>query len=205
MLHRIFSTRNLIFYEGPKFHVEVRKISKKGYHQLGVLTMRMASNGGCFSGTNMLFCMYFYMFVTNSMTEEDKRLRDRRTPRCALDCHKHSSFKYLYNSGDDQALLNCCGTTHAVFNELLALFEPYFNSYTLDDQGNLRKFKHSRKRRRIIQRGRKRDLDAIGCLGLVLYWYRTRGSVARAVSMAFGLTATPMYKWLKFGRHLQQL
>ena len=50
--------------------------------------------------------------------------------------------------------------------------------------------------------GRKRDLDAVGCLGLVLYWYRTRGSVARAAPMAFGLTATPLYKWIKFGRKI---
>ena len=158
----------------------------------------MAEMGGCFSGTNILFCMYWYMFMSNVLSEEEKRLRDRCTPCCALDYHQHSSFMYLHYSGDDQALLNCCGTTHAVFKELLALFQPYFNRYTLDDEGNLRELKCSRKRG-IHWRGRKRDLNAIGCLGLVLYWYRTRGSVARAVSMAFGLTATPMYKWLKFG------
>mmetsp|Transcript_15572 Transcript_15572/g.23047 ORF Transcript_15572/g.23047 Transcript_15572/m.23047 type:complete len:284 (-) Transcript_15572:82-933(-) len=50
--------------------------------------------------------------------------------------------------------------------------------------------------------GRKRDLDATGGLGLVLYWYRTKGSVARATAMAFGLTSTPMYKWLKFSRQV---
>jgi hypothetical protein len=33
--------------------------------------------------------------------------------------------------------------------------------------------------------GRKRELDAVGCLGLVLHWYRTRGSCARALSMAY--------------------
>ena len=45
-------------------------------------------------------------------------------------------------------------------------------------------------------------MDAVGNLGLVLYWYRTRGSVAQAVCMAFGLTSTLMYKWIKFGRRV---
>ncbi len=45
-------------------------------------------------------------------------------------------------------------------------------------------------------------MDGKCCLGRVLYWFRTRGSVARATAMAFGLTSTPMYKWLKFGRHI---
>ena len=31
---------------------------------------------------------------------------------------------------------------------------------------------------------------------------RTRGSVARAAPMAFGLTSTPLYKWLKFSRKI---
>ena len=30
-------------------------------------------------------------------------------------------------------------------------------------------------------------------------WFRTRGSCARSLAMIFGQTATPMYKWLKFG------
>ena len=45
-------------------------------------------------------------------------------------------------------------------------------------------------------------MDAVGNLGLVLYWYRTRGSVVQGVCMAFGLTSTPMYKWIQFGRRV---
>ena len=51
-------------------------------------------------------------------------------------------------------------------------------------------------------KGRKRDMDAVGSLGLVMYWYRTRGSLARQGALAFGLTATPMYKWLRFSRRV---
>ena len=44
------------------------------------------------------------------------------------------------------------------------------------------------------QKGKKeKEVDAIGCLGLlVLFWFRTRGSVARAASsLAFGMTSQP--------------
>eukprot|EP00535_Pseudo-nitzschia_heimii_P000494 CAMPEP_0197173578 /NCGR_PEP_ID=MMETSP1423-20130617/456_1 /TAXON_ID=476441 /ORGANISM="Pseudo-nitzschia heimii, Strain UNC1101" /LENGTH=128 /DNA_ID=CAMNT_0042622413 /DNA_START=610 /DNA_END=993 /DNA_ORIENTATION=- len=51
-------------------------------------------------------------------------------------------------------------------------------------------------------KGRKREIDAIGCLGLVLFWYRTRGSYARAIVIVFGLTVTPMYKWLRFSQRV---
>ena len=50
--------------------------------------------------------------------------------------------------------------------------------------------------------GMKRDMTAEGCLGLILMWYRTRGSCARSLAMHFGQTSTPMYKWLKFGRRI---
>ena len=45
-------------------------------------------------------------------------------------------------------------------------------------------------------------MTASGCLGLVLMWFRTRGSCARALSILFGQTASPMYCWLKFGRRV---
>ena len=131
---------------------------------------------------------------------EDKRQRDRRTPRIALKKYSKSSFHYLYGSGDEQALLNCCAVDHKVFRELLRLFVPVFNSYRYDENtGTLKKLKKTQWGR---PNGRKRDMDAVGTLGLVLYWFRTRGSVARAVCMAFGLTATPMYKWIKYGRRV---
>jgi len=44
-----------------------------------------------------------------------------------------------------------------------------------------------------------REIDAVG---LVLYWFRNGGSVAKASCMAFGLTSTPMYKWLQFSRRV---
>ena len=49
-------------------------------------------------------------------------------------------------------------------------------------------------------RGRPRDLDAVGGLGLVLAWFRTKCPCNRSLVMIFGQTSTPLYKWLKFAR-----
>ena len=69
----------------------------------------------------------------------------------------------------------------------------------MDDNSNIRRVKYTRNGKR---KGRKRDIDAVGCLALVLFWYRTRGSSARGLSMPFGLTGTRLYVWLRFGRRV---
>ena len=108
--------------------------------------------------------------------------------------YNQSSFYYLFGCGNDQALLNCCACDHKVFRSLLALFKPVFDTHTFDDKtGRIKKMTTTKNGK---PKGRKREIDAIGCLGLVLFWYRTRGSCTRAIALAFGLTATPMYKWL---------
>jgi len=95
----------------------------------------------------------------------------------------------------DQALLNCCAVDHKVFRQLLKIFQPVFDGHTVDKKtGRIRKKKGPR--------GRPRELDAIGALGLVLYWYRTRGSCARSLVLPFGITSTCMYEWLKFSRRV---
>eukprot|EP00536_Pseudo-nitzschia_multiseries_P009054 jgi/Psemu1/22223/gm1.22223_g len=123
----------------------------------------------------------------------------RRTPRIALRRHSESPFLYLFNSGNEQALLNCCGVDHTVFQELLGLFQPTFDS-VVDRYTNAIWKKKVNKNG--VWRGRKRKANATCCLGLVLHWFRTRGSVARSMSMAFVLTSTVMYKWLKFSRNV---
>eukprot|EP00536_Pseudo-nitzschia_multiseries_P009979 jgi/Psemu1/24666/gm1.24666_g len=90
--------------------------------------------------------------------EEDKRRRDRRTPRIAIKRYTQSPFIYLYQSGNDQALLNCCGVDHVVFRELLDLFEPLYNLYTIDkNTGVIRQKKIC---------ATTNQFDATGCLGL---------------------------------------
>jgi hypothetical protein len=60
------------------------------------------------------------------LTEEGRRRRDKRYPRAALKFYNDSPFKYLYDSGNDQALLNACGVDHEEFSKLLDLFEPLY-------------------------------------------------------------------------------
>ena len=154
-------------------------------------------------GFELLF--YFTLFEDNNnglpkLSLKDRRRRDRRTPRIAILHYNKSSFHYLFQSGDDQALLNCCGVDHKVFRSLLAIFEPSFHYYMVDEEtGRIRKRTFTRHG---LPKGRTRHVTPTCCLGLVLFWYRTRGSVARATAMAFGLTSTPLYKWLKFGRRI---
>ena len=62
---------------------------------------------------------------------ENKRRRDKRTPRIAIQAYHKSAFYYMFNSGDDQALLNCCGVDHKVFRQLLHLFQPTFENFVL--------------------------------------------------------------------------
>jgi len=65
--------------------------------------------------------------------EEEIQRRDGRTPRISFRRYSESSLKYLFNSGNNQALLNCCGVDHRVFRQLLELFSPVFNAYTFND------------------------------------------------------------------------
>ena len=107
----------------------------------------------------------------------------------------------MFLSGNDQALLNCCGVDHSVFRKLLQLFSPVFRAYTYDDTtGQIRRRAFLFTNRGVC--GRKKAIDEIGCFGLVLFWFQTCGSVARSASLAFGMTSTPLYKWLKFSRKI---
>lgn len=49
-------------------------------------------------------------------------------------------------------------------------------------------------------KGRSCEIEATGGLGLVLVWYRTRGPVTLTLSMIFGQSSIPLYKWLEFSR-----
>jgi hypothetical protein len=96
---------------------------------------------------------------------------------------------------NDQALLNATGLSFASFNELLLAFAPYYYGYTFDETtGQIRRLKRNN--------GRIRELPAEGALGLVLVWFRTRGSVARGLQHFFGLTGTRIYNWLRFSRRV---
>ena len=50
-----------------------------------------------------------------TLGEFERRKRDRRIPRVALKHYSTSPFEYLYNSLNDQALLNATGCDHRAF------------------------------------------------------------------------------------------
>ena len=149
---------------------------------------------------------YFLFFDTDSEDEEpslcieERRRRSKKFPRISLTKYQQSAFRVMFESGNDQALINCCAVDHRVFRELLSLFEPVFVSHCVDpDTGLIKKIK---KTNNFLRKGQRCSVDAVGVLGLVLFWYRTRGSSARGISIAFGLTASNMYGWLRFGRRV---
>ena len=125
------------------------------------------------------------------LSEHQRRMRDKRIPRTAIKYWWESPWLYMYQSGDDQALLNMTGVDHHGFNKLLEVFQPYWDSYAMDKNQNIY--------RRRSKQGRPRHLSPLGGLGLVLTWYRTKGARSSNLALQFGLTSTPLNGWLWFG------
>ena len=73
----------------------------------------------------------------DNITLEDRRRRDRRIPRCALKNYGHSSFRTLYLSGNDQALMNLTGFGHSTFLKLVQKFKPVYDFYSFDKDTGL--------------------------------------------------------------------
>jgi hypothetical protein len=157
--------------------------------------------------TKALNFLTFYEIITRPkpsfvdlLTLEGRRRRDRRIPRESLHDYSDSAFKTLLDSNNDQSLLNACGHDHASFQSLIELFQPiYVSHFPSRISGFIEPVAITSTGKR---KGRTRHLDAAGCLGLVLMWYRTRGAVSRSLCLMFGLTETPMLCWLKFGKRI---
>jgi hypothetical protein len=133
-------------------------------------------------------------WIRQNLTIDGRRRRDRRYPRASLRSFAESPFKHLFDNGNEQSLINATGVDHAEFNKLLDLFKPIFDGHILNERtGSIR-------RRNAQDRGRPRSIDAAGCLGLILIWYRTTGPINRSFPLMFGLTQTPLERWLKFGK-----
>jgi hypothetical protein len=136
------------------------------------------------------------------LTLEGRRRRDRRIPREALLLPKVSPWQKLYHSRNDQALITVTGLDHDAFNVLLVRFTPFFSENTPwtgnSDGANHRQLS---KRNDAKRRGRKRLIKPHACLGIVLAWYRFRGSQF-ILQGWFGFTGTHASVWLRFGRRM---
>ena len=84
----------------------------------------------------------------------------------------------MYHSGNDQALVNMTGMDHAAFLTILNDFKPYWDRYVMDKNGKIKI-----RKRMNLKEGRPRMLSALGGLGLVLTWYKTKGARSRNLAM----------------------
>ena len=132
----------------------------------------------------------FYRML--SMVE--KRQRDRRIPRIALHDPSVSSWRKLYHSNNDP-MITLTGLDHCTFGWLLDMFCPVYQKYTpFTKTGEINELSGK-------PGGCPRLMNAADCLGLNLAWTRFRGSTV-ALQLIFGMTATSVSMYLKFGRHV---
>jgi hypothetical protein len=106
-----------------------------------------------------------------------------------------SAWRQLYHSKNDQGLITLTGFDFNSFNAVSDKFAPLFNSFSpfRRDESTITP--------KTNRRGNRRQIDAADCLGLVLAWTRTRGSMA-VLQMIFGLTMTNLSTYLRFGRRI---
>jgi len=130
------------------------------------------------------------------MDARQRYIRQRRIPRGSLLSINKSPWRRVYQYGDDQAMITLTGFDLNSFNFLLALFAPLYDKYTpfVDANGFI-------VRKISLTRGRPRMMHPADCLGLVLSWSRTRGSLM-VLQLIFGLTMTPVGKYLQFARRI---
>jgi len=134
-------------------------------------------------------------FNRTRLNKQQRRNRKGVIRRAALHSPNKAPFWKLFNSQQDDALVTLCGFNHKYFTELHDLFQPMFDTYTPYGDG----FHIVPKVRK--KGGQKRSVTSISCLALILAWTRTRGS-NMVLQIIFGLTATPLNMWLRFGRRI---
>ena len=122
-------------------------------------------------------------------SEYERYIRQRRIPRHSLLPVSKSPWQRVYSSQDDQAMITLTGFDVNSFHYLCSVFAPMCETYSpfVNKDGYIVK-KRSRA-------GRPRQMRSEDCLGLVLAWTRTRGSLM-VLQLIFGTTMTPTCKYL---------
>ena len=119
----------------------------------------------------------------NSLDSEEKRIRQRRFGRDSLLQQYRSPWRKLYCSNDNhQGMITLTGFDLDAFNTVSSKFAKVFDAYSpfgKDDNVTITP--------KISKRGRKRNITAEDCLGLVLAWTCTCWSLA-VLQMIFGLS-----------------
>jgi hypothetical protein len=127
-----------------------------------------------------------------SLSEEERRLCSRKVPCASLLTLDMSPWRTLLASEVDQALITMTGFDGVSFKSLLQKFAPLFNDYTPFNTS------HILLKQDPSKGGRPRKVRPEDCLGLVLVWTRTRGSLT-ALQLIFGLTCSNLCMYLRFG------
>lgn len=133
--------------------------------------------------------------LRSEQDQYERYVRQRRIPRNSLLSVERSPWRRVYSSADDQAMITLTGFDMASFHYVCQLFAPAYDGYSpfIDEEGFI-----MRKR---SNAGRPRFMNAEDCLGLVLAWSRTRGSLM-ALQLIFGMSMTPTAKYLQFARRI---
>ena len=66
------------------------------------------------------------------LDEQERLNRDKYIPCIALKRYTYSSFRYLFLSGNDQALVNVTGHDNVSFSRLLHKYNLTHDTYLLD-------------------------------------------------------------------------
>ena len=122
------------------------------------------------NNTNNMMLIITVLLIKKSRASIDLRqlrsIHERRVlsgtiRRKSLQKASESVFWKVYNSNQDDSLIQLCGFHKKAFDELVQLFRPIYEKYTPHD-----------KRIRPVKKtaGRNRLLNATSCLGLVLTW-----------------------------------
>jgi hypothetical protein len=134
----------------------------------------------------------------NLLENEERRMRERRIPRNSLVDPSDSPWLRVLNNGSEQAMITLTGFSHSSFHQLHSIFRPIFVSNTpYSDDGTIQPIRPET----MFRQGRPRMCTSHACLGLVLVYGRTTGSMF-LLSSLFGLTMSPLQTWLRFGRRI---
>ena len=125
------------------------------------------------------------------------QLWSRKIPRSCLQNQSESVWRKVYEARNDQGLITLTGFDCASFGSLCEIFAPVFDSYTPFIPSGTSCFK----REKLKNKERKQKICPEDCLGLVLAWTRTRGSLM-ALQRIFGMTFSNIDDYLKFAKRI---
>jgi hypothetical protein len=155
------------------------------------------------AGNVLFYCCMSYV-ISHNQTEnvnstrfdgsslEYRRNNSGTIRRKSLQNPSDSVFWKMYNSKQDDGLIQLCGLDHNAFDHLLCLFKPIYDHHTPHTDNNIQKINRN-------HNGRPRGLDATAAMGLVLTWLRSNGG-HRVLCFLFGILKSTCSVWLRFGK-----